>query len=64
MHAMLRGVYLKEAGPAGLAGLQVVQSCQLALQEGLHGVHLAGHAPPQVARQVHDVQHPRTVSNG
>ena len=53
---------LEEAGSAGFAGLQVVQACQLALQEGLHGVHLTGHPPPQIPGQVHDVQHPSPIT--
>ena len=54
--------YLEEAGTARLAGLQVVQASQLAREEGMHGVDFTGHAPPQVARQVHDVQHPSAIT--
>lgn len=52
---------LEELCPSGLAGLQVVKACQLAHEEGLHGIDLTGHPPPQVARQVHDVQHPTPI---
>ena len=52
---------LEQLRSAGPAGLQVVKACQLAREEGLHGVDFAGHPPPQVARQVHDVQYSRTI---
>jgi len=48
-------LHLEELGSAGLAGLEVVKASQVAREEGMHGVHLTRHAPPQVARQVHDV---------